>query len=223
MHPPEIKTIPTIVHMPILDLPAKTTLVHTSKGVVMISPGPGSDVYPDAAKSMGRVTSIVAPNLFHHMGLKKAAQLFPEADIWAVKGLKEKNSTLPIAHTLGKDSWGHDKELAHVEILGMPSFNESVFIHKASKTLICTDLCFNHIHGEGFGTWLMFNIFGTYRKFAVSRLFKFFIKEKHVMAESLKTLFSHDFDNIIMAHGVDVFGDAKEKLTAALNHRGIYF
>ena len=223
MHPPEIKTVQTTVKMPILDLPAKTILVRTSAGVAMFSPGPGSDVYPKEAKSMGKVTSIVAPNLFHHMGLKKASQLFPEADVWAIKGLKAKEPALPVTHILGKDPWSHNEELPHVEIMGMPSFNESVFIHKQSKTLICTDLCFNHIHGEGFGTWFMFNIFGTYRKFAVSRLFKFFIKEKHVMAESLKELFKHDFENIIMAHGVDVFGDAKQKLNAALNQRGIYF
>jgi hypothetical protein len=111
-------------------------------------------------------------------------------------------------------------ELSLIKLEGMPSYNEVVFLHHASKSLIVTDMCFNIRKPEGLGAKIIFGLFGTYDRFAVSRLFKMMIKDKAALKKSIDEVLSCDFDNIIVSHGENIIGGANEKLRAALAERG---
>lgn len=202
-----------------MKLPVRSVLVPVKTGSVLISPG--SQLKIEQLKSLKSVTDIVAPNLFHCAGVPKAISVFPNAKVWGVSGTKVLKPDILWTAEISVNSWPYQSELFVLPIRGMPKINEVVFIHKQSKTLIVTDLCFNLMEAKGIGAWIILNLFGTHKQFGVSRFFIKYIEEQQDFEFSIKELFSFDFENIVVAHGGAVQGGAKKILKAALLRRGI--
>ncbi|MEK6773374.1 MAG: hypothetical protein AABY64_05505 [Bdellovibrionota bacterium] len=202
-----------------MSLPVRSTLVRLNSAKILLSPG--SALSTEQYDSLDSVTDIVAPNLLHCAGVPRAAQAFPKAHLWGVKGVKKQKSDIHWTHILGEDVWPYSEELSLVTINGISRINETVFIHKESASLIICDLCFNMTNTKGFGAWLILNLFGTYRQFAVSRFFARFINDKTAFQKSMEQLFSYDFDNIIVNHGENIIGNAKSHLLKGLKARGL--
>lgn len=211
---PDIVNIEFLIRMPIMALPARTTAVRLTKGVIVFSPGPDVDV--EQCAQLGPVTDIVAPNLFHHLGVKRATEQLHNAKLWGVPGLAAKCNGIRWDAVLSADTWPYQDELPMVLLQGMPKVNEAIFFHKKSRTLLVTDLCFNILHPRGFGAWIILHVFSTYGRFGVSRLIKRMITDKPAFERSLAEVFAFDFENLIMAHGEIVMGGARERLRAAL-------
>lgn len=206
------------IKMPLMDLPVRSVLVPIGDHGVLISPG--SRLKDSDYKADLKVTTIVAPNLFHTAGVKKAQKYYPSSTLWGCEGADKKIPELAWGKIIGKDPWPFQEILSLVTLHGMPSVNESVFIHKPSKSLIVTDLCFNMMEVSGFGARLILGLFGTYKKLGTSRLFISGVKDKAAFTESLEELFSYDFEQIIVSHGSNITIDGKRKLHAALQERG---
>jgi hypothetical protein len=195
-----------------MKLPVRTVLAQLSTGRVLISPG--SKLSGDQLRALGRVDDLVANNCFHSGGMAQARAVFPTANCWGVAGQN-------YPHTLDPNRWPHQKELPMIQLHGMPKINETVFIHRQSKTLICADMVFNLDDAKGFGSWLILTMFGTYRRFGVSKFFLMQLKDKAAFQRSLTELFEHDFDNILMAHGSPIISNAKTLLLKAFAERDL--
>lgn len=209
----------TTLKMPLMKLPVRSVAAQISHGTVLISPG--SRLEPSQLKDLSHVTDIVAPSLIHAAGVHKASAAYPEAKTWGVPGLKKIKPRTNWTNELKEQLWPYQDELAAIQVNGMPQIKEVVFVHKKSKSLIVADLCFNMTDQRGLGPWLILNLFGTYRRFGVSRFFLKYIKDKKAFQDSLKKIFSHDFENIIMSHGEIIRGDGKPRLLKALEERGL--
>ena len=209
--------------MPAMNLPVRTVIVELGNKEVMISPG--SKIAKDQFKSQWPVSDIVAPNAFHHAGVKNASLIYPEAKLWYVPGLEEKCKDAKWTSLLTEKNWPYQKDLAVIPIGGMPDFNEVVFFHYASQSLIVTDLCFNMLGSNGMGAWIIQKLFGTYNRFAISRYFMKYVKDRPAFASSMKNILSYDFVNIVVSHGENIIGsttlNAKQHLKYALGERGI--
>jgi hypothetical protein len=215
----DVKLFDSFLKMPLVQLPLTTSLIRLSnEKVLLLSPHPS--LTSEEFKGMGEVTDIIAPNLYHHLGIKNAVAAHPQAKLWATAGLELKRKDIEWQSFLDESTWPYQDELVAIRIAGMPKMNEFVFFHKKSKTLFVTDLCFNILDAPGFGAWLIYHIFGTYKRFAVSKLFIKAVTDKAALQQSLATLFSYDFDNIVMAHGLAVKGSGRAKLQFALKERG---
>lgn len=201
------------VQMPLLQLPVRTVSVDVSSGRVLISPG--SKLSEDQLRSLGSVTDIVAPNLFHCAGVPKAAQVFPQAKIWAPAGASEQKDYLQSAVILTPETWPYQKELACFAIGGMPKVNEMVFIHRESRSLIVSDLAFNLLDVKGLGPWIILNLFGTYKRFGISRFYYKFASDKKAFGESIERLLQEDFDRIVVGHGTIVESGGRQLLAEA--------
>ena len=213
--------IDSVVKMPLMGLPVRTVVVQTATGSIMISPG--SQLTSEQLHANGPITDLVAPNLFHSAGIPQAHVAHPQARIWGVSPMTKASRRSPAikwTHELSEKSWLFSDELPLVAIEGMPTIKEFVFIHKPSRSLIVTDLCFNMTKATGFGAWLILNIFGTYRKFGVSSLFLKGVKDRSAFMTSLARVFAHDFDNIVVSHGEPIQGGGKAALRDALERRG---
>jgi hypothetical protein len=204
--------------MPLVQLPLTTSLISVPHGKVLLSPHPM--LTTDEFQSMGEVTDIVAPNLYHHLGIQKAAAAHPQAKLWGVAGFEHKRKDIRWDSFLSASDWPHQADLVAIPLEGMPKINEFLFFHKASKTLFVTDLCFHIVDGAGFGGWLIYHIFDTYKRLAVSRLFIKSVSDKVSFQQSLATLFSYDFDHIVVCHGSVVKGAGRARLQHALSERG---
>lgn len=209
----------SIKKMPLMSLPVRSTLVQLKETKILISPG--SNLTQATLQKLEDVKAIVAPSLLHCGGVPLAHSTFPKAQVWAPTGAKEIKSQIRWTHELSKDPWPYQDQLAFVPIKGVPKINEFVFIHKESKSLIITDLCFNLTNSKGLGAWIILNLFGTYRKFAVSKFFLKFAEDKLAFEQSLKEVLTHDFENIVVSHGTNVIGDGRRKLLQCFQERGL--
>lgn len=214
----QIEIIHSIVKMPLMSLPVATPIVQFKDRVLLISPG--SQLSMEQLKNIGQVTDILAPNLLHSAGVEKASQVFPKAKLWAVHGLKKTKPHINWTDELNEKSWPYHEHLQLIEIKGMPSVNEVVFYEPKSKSLITTDFGFNMQNVSGFGARIIQSIFGTYQRFAVSRLFTLMVKKNDQFEQSINKIFQTQFDKIIMSHGEPLEMNARDKLIDALKERG---
>ena len=193
--------------MTIVRLPDETLWVHSP----LLLP----DDLAREIESLGKVSHVIAPNLFHHLYLKHAQQHWNEARYWAPAGLGKKNKTVDLDEELSEgDGW--DGVFSVHAVTGMPRFREFVFLHKPTKTLIVTDLVFNCPTGHNAATRFFFRLAGTRDRLAVSRLFKSLIKDKPEHAASCAALIELDFERVIMAHGNVLEANAHERFAKAL-------
>jgi hypothetical protein len=217
---PGIQLFHSHLKMPLVQLPLTSSLITLATGKVLLAPHPS--LTSDELKGMGQVTDIVAPNLFHHLGIQKAVTAHPLAKLWGVKGFERKRKDIAWTAFLDTGGWPHQQALAAVPLRGMPTINECVFVHPATKTLFVTDLCFNILDSPGLGAWLIYHLFGTYQRCACSKLLMKRVVDRAAFSQSLASLFAHDFDRIVMCHGSVVQRAGRAALQAALLERGFH-
>ena len=204
--------------MPLMSLPVRSTVIKLTQGNVLLSPG--SKLSIEQLKSVDNISDLVAPSLLHCGGIELAATTFQNTKIWAPPNGMKKKPKIKWSAEISADSWPYQEELTSIPIQGMPEINEVVFFHKKSKTMIVCDLCFNLLNAQGISSWIILNIFGTYRKFGISRLYLNYVKNHLAFEASLRQLFSYDFDNLVLGHGENLIGNAKNVLRNAFAYRG---
>jgi hypothetical protein len=91
--------------------------------------------------SLGAVRYLVSPNKLHHLFIGDWAKSWPEARTYASPGLTTRRKDLRFDSELGDDpdpAWA--SEIDQVIFRGSFAMEEAVFFHRASRTLIVTDL-----------------------------------------------------------------------------------
>jgi hypothetical protein len=92
---------------------------------------------------------------------------------------------------------------------------EVVFFHKASRTLILTDLCFNVRRATAPLQRIVARLLDINGKFAPSRLFRVTTRNKRTARASRDRILRWDFDRVIVAHGDIVESGGKAALQKA--------
>jgi len=183
---------------------ARMTVIRLGNGDVLLH----SPVTPDAEliealAEVGPVRHLLAPNKVHHLYFAAAAAAFPEATRWAAPGLAEKRRDLEFDEVLDDTSpaaWAG--EIEQVRLRGVPRVEEIVFFHRASRTLISTDLVFNVRESPSIVTRLFLRANGVLGRFGPTRMFRSFIRDSAAARESLDRILAWDFDRVVMSHGV---------------------
>ncbi len=197
--------------------PARMIVVRLADGGLWLySPGPIDDRTAEQLESLGPVQYLIAPNRFHHLHLPAAAARFPEADVLGAPGLEDKRKDVTFAGSLGFASpWAG--ELQPIPIDGMPAFNEVAFCHRPSGSLLVADLLFNLQQRQGLIPSMYFRLTGVHRRVAMSRMFRFAIRDRAACAASCLRLLRHPFDRLIPCHGDVVEEGAKQQVEAAIS------
>ena len=187
-----------------VELGTRSCLVRLSGGGVLIhTPGPLSDEVRRVIDARGPVRAIVAPNLLHHFYLAESVAAWPDARVFAAPGLRAKLGTVRIDEELSDTApalWAGDLE--QVLTQGAPGLSEVVFFHRASRTLLCLDLCFNLRESASFVTRALMRMNGAYGRFGPSRLFRHGVmKDARAMRASIDRILAWDFDRVTVAHG----------------------
>jgi hypothetical protein len=198
-------------------LPLRMTVVRMQSGALWVhSPVRFDAGLADEIAALGPVRWIVGPNCLHHLHLGTWAARFPDAELWGAPGLAQKRCDLRFAGTLGSghEPWRSDLDTLLIE--GSPKIGEVVFFHRASKTLVVTDLLFNVLHTRGFGTPWVLRMMGTHRKLAMSRAWRFGIRDRHALAESGRRVLALDPQRLVVAHGEVITELAPDALAQAL-------
>ncbi len=202
-------------------LPIRSTLLGVGSGELMvISPLRMDDALAARVSALGRVTHIVSPNKFHHLFVGDAAARWPDAQVHLAGGLPAKLGKLGRAvpsHLALPEGMPRDVQAIPVE--GMPALDETLFFHAPSRTLVVTDLVF-HVLGptQGLLTGLILRLVGAHQKLAQGLELRFMVRDREATRQSLERVMALDFTRLVMAHGVVVEEDAKERLRHALRY-----
>jgi hypothetical protein len=181
------------------------------------SPIPLSDALARQLEGLGEVGHIVAPNALHHLHFAKAAERFPQARRWIVPTLATKRPALAGAEQLGDAppaAWAEDFDQHRVA--GAPKLDEVVFFHRASETLVVTDLVFNVLEYRGWLSGLVFRMVGAHKRLAQSRAMHMLVRDRAAAAASARVILGWGFTRVVMAHGEIVEHDARARMTEAL-------
>jgi len=136
-----------------LDLPTRMTIAHVDSGLWVHSPIPITRDIKNFVSTHGSVSQVVAPNNLHHLYMDDWFAEYPDADFVAAPGLREKRADLAFTSDLKPgESYTWSDAIDHAHFVGNRFFEEAVFFHKVSKTLILTDLILN-LKTEGFSAW----------------------------------------------------------------------
>ena len=130
-------------------------------------------------QDLGVVKHIVSPNYEHVKYAKMWSEAFPDANMWGCPGLMEREPNVawtgeipfgcrPSGYKSNNDGAGGSKEMSrpkdmwdweelqplHVDVevnpfTSRPFFNEVVFFHKPSKSLLTTDIYWNYPASDG--------------------------------------------------------------------------
>jgi hypothetical protein len=201
-----------------LELGVRTCVIRLGDGGVLVhAPGPVTRALGREIEALGPVRALIAPNLLHHMFLAKASQAFPHARVFGAPGLREKLDPARIDEVLGEQPpslWAG--ELEQLLVQGAPAMNEVVFLQRASRTLVCLDLCFNVRRSSSLFTRAFMRANGAFGRFGPSRLFRYTIlKDARALRASVDRILAWDFDRVTVAHGDVLESGGREALRAS--------
>lgn len=132
-------TIPCPTRMTIIRLPSGDLWLH--------SPVACTPKLVAAVEALGPVTAIVAPNSFHYTHLADWTFAFPHAVVFGIQSLSAKVPGIAFA-VLDDQSSPSWRTAIGLHVVALGSFTEAVFLHRASRTLIVTDLMQNFEAGR---------------------------------------------------------------------------
>lgn len=187
----------------LLAIGSRMTIVRLSDGGLFLhSPVPLPPPLHAALEGEGPVRHVVAPNRLHHLFLADAARAFPGAEAWVAPGLPAKRRDLPAHRVLGdatEAAWKADLEQHLVE--GAPALSEVVFFHRATRTLLLTDLAFHVRRAPGLLTRLFWRANGALGRFGPTRMVRLVLRDRAAVRRSLDRILAWDFERVTLTHG----------------------
>ena len=207
----------------------RMTVVRLANGKLWChSPIKPSQTLVDSLKELGEVSYLVAPNKLHYVYLEVWKNLYPHAEVWLAPGVSERAFSQKMPLPQGQEltdqapsAWS--AELDQHLFQGSRFMQEAVFFHKASKTLILTDMIENietqqmKLHQR-----LLYMVGdNAYPNGKTPRDLRFtFLGHKSQAKASYEILKNWKPEKIILAHGQCFLENGQEELNRAFNWVG---
>jgi len=189
-----------------------------SGGLWILSPiRPSQDVF-DAVRALGPVQFLIVPNLIHCAYTTEWQKEFPEASTWVSPRTPKRHPNLQFNGLLAdgeRPPW--DTEIERVFFSGNSFLDETVFLHKESKTLIVTDLIQRHDPEKESAFWRIVKDWTgvLFPNGGVARDIRFNFRDRQAALESYHRIMGWEFDRMIIAHGACIESGAKEYFKTA--------
>ena len=155
---------------------------------------------------------MVAPNLHHHLYLADYRDL-PGVRVYASPGLPEKKPGLRFDDVLtdtAPAAWRG--EIDQHFFAGAPFLKEVVFCHRASRTLLLTDLAFNFVECAHTPTRWWLRAMGGLGRFGPPRHVRWLIRDRKSARRSADVILGWDIERIVVTHGIVLSQSAKRVL-----------
>ena len=193
----------------------RMSVVRGADGLVLYSPVPLEPDDRQTLAAIGPVAAIVAPNLFHHMSLRSAAEVFPAARVFVPEGLEAKIGPVPRAETMSRASPPALPGGIDHFIFDRHAVRETVLFHRASRTLVTSDLLYNYQPEHHRGEKAFFRLLGCYGAPKVVFYHRFAIRDKAAVHQLVEQVREWSPRRIVMSHGRIVEDDDAADLFAA--------
>ncbi len=199
--------------MTVVRLPDHRLWIHSPVRLL-----PGDQAELDA---LGEPSYVVAPNRKHYLYLEGFHNLYPKAKLYGAPQLGRKLEKLFPKIKLNAElesqtpkEWNEVFDQHLIE--GSPVFQEVVFLHKPSKTLITTDLLYRMGSVKPGIIRRAIRLLGFNKPRGLfSEWFMPIPIDARKLGESIEYILDWDFEHIIMAHGDSVRHQGKAVLQKA--------
>ena len=172
---------------------------------------------------MHLLVAIVASNNAHNLFFTEWSEAYPAAGRYVSRGIPEKLPDLSkyqFINEVAEPLWSDDLDFA--VMTGVPLFDECVFLHRASRSLIVTDLVQNY-QGQaanGLAERIMRNLVLKplgWRDICLAPplRFEFVVEDRSALNNFLSRLQEWPFGRIVVTHG-DVIEDQASEIFADL-------
>lgn len=185
----------------------RMSLIATPGGLVIYSPVELDRAQIEQIKGIGRVSAIVAPNLYHHMFLRTCMAAFPTARVLVPEGLAAKIGPIAGAEVMTEDlDLGASGDIAH-HIFAGHRLRETVLFHRPTGTLLTADLLYN-FQSESFAAEkIFFRLIGSYGAPSLPFYHRFAVEDNASVRGLIEAVKGWRMRRIIMSHGRIVASD----------------
>lgn len=179
------------------------TVVRLRSGLLVYSPFRLDAPMRADLAGMGHVAHLVAPSSFHYLYLGQYRDAFPEAAVYLCPALRERRPGVGAGTVLGEEpppAWEGELDVA---VLG-PSrgVSEVVLLHRATRTLIVTDLAFNMQSAQRRLDRWYWQMSGVWQRFGPTKLVHHvLLRDADRVRPFLARVLAWDFDRIVVSHG----------------------
>lgn len=192
----------------------RMTVIRSQNGLVLYSPVSMSDDIITKLKDLGDVRAIIAPNLFHHIFLRAAQAVFPEARVLVPEGLEAKIGPVVGSEIVHADTEISENILHHV--FSGHSIRETSLFHRPTGTLVTADLIYN-FQAEQFPVEKMFfRLLGIYGRPGIPFYHRLAIEDKKAVSALMDKIRSWPVRRIIPCHGRIIEADDAGEIFANL-------
>lgn len=192
---------------PKMPFPTRMTILGVNDDLMIHSPTPLSPALKKEIENVGRVRWIIGPNRIHYWWIPEWRDAFPGADVYLAPRIVEQSKgriDFP-SHALDRDhGYPWDEAIATLPVRG--SFmTEVVFFHRASRTLLLTDLIENfeaHKLASPWQRWLV-RLGGALDPHgAMPRDMRLtFRKQKSELKAAVEMMIAWNPKRVLLAHG----------------------
>ncbi|MGH7298269.1 MAG: hypothetical protein ACRELB_25240, partial [Polyangiaceae bacterium] len=141
---------------------------------------------------------------FHHFFVESAQRAFPAARTYGIRGLEMKRKDLRFDELMGDEPaplWSGQMDQV---VVGNRVMRDVVFLHRASRTLVATDLVENFSNetpGTNAALRLWMRLFGMWGRPRAAPELRLLTRDRDAARRALEELLSWDFDRAVIAHG----------------------
>jgi hypothetical protein len=209
-----------------VELKLRMTVVRLGNGELWVhSPTAISDSLRQEVDQLGKVGVLVAASNGHNLFLLDWIAAYPDARVYCSAGVPKKLPALTEFSVLANSAgcpWPGDFQMQKLE--GAPFFDESLFLHPASGSLIVTDFVQNYRNQTYTGlanvmSKLVLQPIGFKDICLAPPLrFKFMIKDRPAFVAGVEKVLSWQFERIIVTHG-DIIEENAQATLARLCER----
>ncbi len=201
-------------------VPARMVVVRLRDGSLFVhSPVEANTALRTELATLGPIRHLVAPSKYHHLWLADWVTSCPDATVYGAPGLPKKRQDVAFDEVLGDESpasWA--TEIDQLVFRGLPIFNEVVFHHRPSRSLIVADLVFNIHEVEGLLGPMIMRLNGMWKRFGPSRMLRLMMsRNREAARQGIESILRWDFDRVVMSHGQVYDPGGREALERAFS------
>jgi glyoxylase-like metal-dependent hydrolase (beta-lactamase superfamily II) len=153
--------------------------------------------------SLGEVEHVLAPNLDHYLFVRDFKTRFPKARFYAAPGVAPKLPELrfDVLLRFGDTAPLDDDGIEQAWFRSNHELQELVLLHRATRTLITSDLAFNVQATDGLISQVMLRLNDSYKSFGPSRVCRSHITQHRMARSDVDAILALKPERAIVAHG----------------------
>jgi len=202
--------------------PTRSVIIELSPGDLWIwSPIALTPELKADIEAIGQPRHLVSPNKIHHLFLGEWHDIWPQAQLWGPQSTIKKRSDLQFEQPLGEASpgtWAEhiDQHWFHQSLI----FDEIVFFHRSSRTIIVADLSENFSekflreNWSGWQRWIA-KLWGIVEGRGYAPLELRLTSNREGVRQLRDVMLGWDPERVIMAHGEWQAGEGRAYIEQA--------